>query len=188
MNTDIWIYRSMSVSEQLHTYPSPDPVTKSTDKILGLILGQGRGKCAFTQILTLIWSFLPATFLLSVSVEREQYQESRSTWQWLTWTRNKRHKQAGNVQPWTKLVWGRWYKVEMIRQRQGNTVVWAKKIKTDTLVNPIYITTFPTLPLVTEESGSWGGRDLKQTMSVMATQAWQNRRSIGHNNSWAQVF
>ena len=44
----------MSVSEQLHTYPSPDPVTKSTDKKLEFMLGQGRGKCAFTQILTSI--------------------------------------------------------------------------------------------------------------------------------------
>ena len=50
-------FESMSVSEKLHTYPSPNSTTIKKNNKLGLMLGQGRGRCAVDQILTLIRHF-----------------------------------------------------------------------------------------------------------------------------------
>ena len=50
-------FESMSVSEKLHTYPSPPTQQRQKNNKLGLMLGQGRGRCAVDQILILIRHF-----------------------------------------------------------------------------------------------------------------------------------
>ena len=50
-------FRSMSVSEKMHTYPSPDPILILKFYQLTWLLGQGRGKCAVAQTRTLICKF-----------------------------------------------------------------------------------------------------------------------------------
>ena len=49
---------SMSVPDQLHTYPSPDPTLTLTCYFFVVVELGGRGRCAVSQILTLTQNVL----------------------------------------------------------------------------------------------------------------------------------